>query len=182
MTYTQIRRKDRAVYDDAWIEAFLLRAPVITVSFTDGEQPHIKPTLFVYDPERRAVYFHATAFGRTTETLKAHPRAAFTAFEMGRLLPADRAMSFSLEYASVVAHGRIAVIENDEEATAGLQLLLDKYFPHLKPGEDYAPVHPEELKITAVFRFDIDDWAGKRKVVADDFPGAFFWGEEGSRS
>ena len=173
MSQTRIRRKDRAVYDDAWIEDFLKNAPVITVSFTDGQQPFIKPTLFVYDPGRHAVYFHATEFGRTTEVLKAHPQAALTAFEMGRLLPAKRAMDFSLEYASVVAYGEIAVIEDEDEAIYGLQLLLDKYFPHLKPGEDYAPTQPVELKVTAVFRLDIREWAGKQKKVDEDFPDAF---------
>lgn len=173
MSLTKIRRKDRSVNDDAWIAHFLQQAPVITIAFTDGEQPFIKPTLFVYDADRRAVYFHATEFGRTTNVLRTHPQAALTAFEMGRLLPAERAFDFSLEYASVVAYGEIAIIEEAEEAVYGLQLLLDKYFPHLKPGEDYAATRPDELKVTAVFRLDISEWAGKQKKVAEDFPGAF---------
>jgi nitroimidazol reductase NimA-like FMN-containing flavoprotein (pyridoxamine 5'-phosphate oxidase superfamily) len=167
MSLTKVRRKDRVVADDAWIADFLKQASVIVVGFTDGEQPFVKPTLFVYDDTRRAVYFHATEFGRTTEILRQHPKAALTAFEMGRLLPADRAMDFSVEYASVVAYGTVAVIEEEDEATYGLQLLLDKYFPHLESGEDYKPIMPVELKITAVFRLDITDWVGKQKVVRD---------------
>ncbi len=173
MPQPSVRRKDRAVQDDAWIADFLQQAPVITLAFGNGEQPMIKPTLFVYDPARHAVYFHATQFGHTTDVLRRHPRAALTAFEMGRLLPAKRAMDFSLEYASVVAYGEIAIIENEDEALHGLQLLLDKYFPHLKSGEDYTPAQPVELKVTAVFRLDINEWAGKQKKVAADFPGAF---------
>jgi len=170
MSLTKIRRKDRAVNDNAWIANFLQNAPVITISFTDGEQPFIRPTLFVYDPDRRAVYFHATEFGRTTEVLKAYPQAALTAFEMGRLLPAERAMDFSLEYASVAAYGQTVIIEDAEEAIYGLQLLLDKYFPHLKPGDDYAPTQPVELKVTAVFRLDIREWTGKQKKWRKIFP------------
>lgn len=175
MSLTQIRRKDRAIHDDAWIADFLRRAPVITLAFSDGDQPMIKPTLFVYDPARHAVYFHASEFGRTADVLSAHPQAALNAFEMGRLLPADRASNFSLEYASVVAYGEIAIIEDEDEAIHGLQLLLDKYFPHLKSGADYTPTQPVELEVTAVFRLDIREWAGKRKKVAEDFPGAFIY-------
>ena len=175
MPLTQIRRKDRAITDEAWIADFLQRSPVVVIGFTDGEQPFVKPTLFVYDPDRKAVYFHATEFGRTTEVLRQHPRATLTAFEMGRLLPADRAMDFSVEYDSVVAFGEIAIIKDADEATRGLQLLLDKYFPHLKSGQDYTPIQPDELKITSVFRLDIQEWVGKRKKVAEDFPGAFFY-------
>ena len=173
MPYTTIRRKDRVVNDDAWIREFLMRAPVISVSFTDGEQPFCKPTLFVYDPKRHAVYFHATQFGHTVEVMRAHPRATIMAFEMGRLLPADRAFDFSLEYASVVAYGKITLVEEAEEAYEGLQLLVDKYFSHLEPDKDYATAQPAELKVTAVFRLDIEAWVGKQKKVADDFPGAF---------
>ncbi len=173
MARNNIRRQDRAVNDDAWIADFLQRAPVISVAFSDGEQPLVKPTLFVYDARRHAVYFHATQFGRTTDVLPKHPQAALTAFEMGRLLPAPRAMNFSLEYASVVAYGQIAIVEDEDEAIYALQLLLDKYFPHLKTGDDYIPIQPEELKVTAVFRLDISEWAGKKKEVAEDFPGAF---------
>ncbi len=178
MTHTNVRRKDRAVTDDAWIAGFLHRASVIVLGLVDADQAYVKPTLFVYDDERRAVYFHATKFGRTTDTLRRSPAATFTAFEMGRLLPADRAMDFSVEYESVVAFGEIAIIDDEDEATYGLQLLLNKYFPHLKPGEDYASIQPVELKITAVFRFDIQAWVGKRKRVDDDFPGAFYYGQQ----
>ena len=175
MNLTNIRRKDRAITDHAWIADFVQRAPVIVVGFAEGDQPFVKPTLFVYDPDRHAVYFHATMFGRTADVLKRQPKATFTAFEMGRLLPAARAMDFSLEYESVVAFGEIAIIDDEDEAIYGLGLLLNKYFPHLKPGADYAPIQPVELKVTAVFRFDIQEWAGKRKRVDEDFSGAFFY-------
>jgi len=172
-SHTTIRRKDRGIYDDAWIAAFLQRVPAISLSFSDGQQPFCKPTLFVYDAQRHAVYFHATQFGHTVDVLRSHPRVSLMAFEMGRLLPAERAFSFSLEYASVVAYGNIALVEDGDEANYGLQLLVEKYFPHLQPDADYKRAQPEEIKVTAVFRLDIETWMGKQKKVADDFPGAF---------
>jgi len=54
-----------------------------------------------------------------------------------------------------------------------LQLVLDKYFPHLKSGEDYRPIVPEELNITLVYRLDIESWSGKQERAAENFPGAF---------
>ena len=92
---------------------------------------------------------------------------------MGRLLPADTAMEFGVEYASVVAFGPVRVLSDPAEAERALQLLLDRYFPHLKPGEDYQPIIPEELNITAVYRLDIEAWSGKEDTSPADFPGAF---------
>jgi nitroimidazol reductase NimA-like FMN-containing flavoprotein (pyridoxamine 5'-phosphate oxidase superfamily) len=83
-----------------------------------------------------------------------------------------------VEYAGVVVFGRVRVLDDAEEAKRALQRLLDKYFPHLKPGADYRPTTDEELARTAVYRLDIDQWSGKKKEVAADFPGAFRYGEQ----
>jgi hypothetical protein len=92
---------------------------------------------------------------------------------MGRLLPAERAIGFGVEYAGVVVFGRATIVTDSAEARRGLQLLLDKYFPHLRPGEDYAPATDEELKVTAVYRIEIESWSGKQHRAQADMPGAF---------
>ena len=94
---------------------------------------------------------------------------------MGRLLPAAEALEFSVEYAGVVAFGSGCVVMDPEEAERGLQLILDKYAPHLRPGRDYRPIAPEELKRTAVFRVDVEVWSGKKKEVEPEFPGAYLY-------
>ena len=73
----------------------------------------------------------------------------------------------------MVVFGVGRVVEEEEEATHALRILLEKYAPHLRYGEDYRHVTADELKRTAVFRVDIETWSGKQKEVAADFPGAF---------
>ena len=92
---------------------------------------------------------------------------------MGRMLPADEALEFSVEYAGVVVTGWATVVDDPAEQTRVLQALLDRYAPHLEAGEDYRPPVPEELERTAVYRVDIETWSGKEKVAEADFPGAF---------
>ena len=94
---------------------------------------------------------------------------------MGRLLPADEALEMSVEFNSVVVFGKAQVVKEPEEARRILQMLLDKYFSHLRPGQDYRPIQPQELKRTAVYRIQIEAWTGKRKQVEADFPGAFYY-------
>ena len=106
-------------------------------------------------------------------------KVAFTVYETGRLLPADQALEFSIEYGGVVVFGAASVVEDPEEAEYGLQLLLDKYAPHLTPGRDYRPITADEMKRTTVFRLDIESWSGKRKFVEHDFPGAYRYEDRG---
>jgi len=168
----EIRRKDRAE-EDAWIRAFLRHAAFGSLATVRDGQPFIVTRNFAYDETRHVIYLHGALEGRTHENVRADGRACFAASEMGRLLPADKAMHFGVEYAGVVVFGRATIVTDGAEAKRGLQLLLDKYFPHLRPGEDYAPATDEDLKATAVYRLEIESWSGKQKKAEADFPGAF---------
>jgi nitroimidazol reductase NimA-like FMN-containing flavoprotein (pyridoxamine 5'-phosphate oxidase superfamily) len=174
----QLRRPDRAVNEDAWITDLLRRAPVAVLATASDGQPFVNSNLFVYDAETDAIFMHTARTGRTPHNVGEEERVCLTVFEMGRLLPHTIAMEFSVEYSGVVVFGRASIVHGDE-AERGLQLLLDKYFPHLKPGRDYQPIIPPELKRTSVYKIAIDSWSGKRKQAAEDFPGAFWYGEKG---
>jgi hypothetical protein len=87
-----------------------------------------------------------------------------------------------VEYAGVAVFGAITQLTDNAEKEHGLQLLLDKYFPHMRPGRDYRPITPDELKRTAVYRLNIEQWSGKQKKVEADFPGAFYYEDSVSRA
>ena len=172
---TEMRRSDRAVTDEAWIKALLRRAPVGYMATVHGDQPFINSNIFVYDEPNHVIYMHTARVGRTPANVHHHEKICFTVTEMGRLLPADVALEFSVEYTGVMVFGTAVIVEDDVEATHGLQILLDKYAPHLTPGQDYRPPVAEELKRTAVYRINIDKWSGKKKEVEADFPGAYLY-------
>lgn len=173
---TAVRRSDRAVEDDDWIRSMLHRAAFGHLATVHEGQPFINVNLFVYDEEANVIYMHTARYGRTRANVEGDENVCFTVAEMGRLLPADVALDFSVEYRSVVVFGRASTVDDQAEATSALQRLLDKYFPHLEPGSDYRPPVPAELKRTTVHRIAIDEWSGKKKEV-EEFPGAFTYGD-----
>lgn len=170
--YTKIRRKERGK-DNAWIIIFLARAEFGTMATSQGDQPFLVTRNFAYDEAAQAIYMHGAKKGRTYESAMKAPRVCFSASKAGRLLPGDRAVNFGTEFGGVVAFGRLRVVESLDEAKHGLQLLCDKYFPHLKPDVDYETTTDADLKVTAVLRIDIESWSGKERTAPDDFPGAF---------
>lgn len=179
---SQVRRTDRAVEDENWIRAFLHRTAVGVLATVDNGQPFLNSNLFVYDEAAHAIYMHTATHGRTHDNIEGGGLVCFTATEMGRLLPAREALEFSVEYASVVVFGVGELVTARDECLHGLQLLLDKYAPHLRPGQDYRPITDGELKRTAVYRIDITEWSGKKKEVAPDFPGAFLFGGHSAKT
>ena len=98
---------------------------------------------------------------------------------MGRLLPADTALEFSVEYSGVVVFGSARVLDDPDQARHALELLLEKYFRHLKAGADYRAITADELRRTTVYEVRIESRSGKHKEVDSEFPGAFLYSDLG---
>ncbi len=169
---TQIRRRDRAITDETWIEHFLAVAPFGFLATSNRGQPFINPLSFVYSPKERAVFIHTAHKGRINTNLTANAKCCFCVAHMGRLLPAERGAEFSVEYASVVAFGRISFLGGREPRERALYLLLKKYFPSMSAPNDYEPFDEREVDGVCVLRLDIDEWSGKINRKPPTFPGA----------
>jgi nitroimidazol reductase NimA-like FMN-containing flavoprotein (pyridoxamine 5'-phosphate oxidase superfamily) len=177
--HTDMRRRDRAVTDDAWIRRFLAEAPEGVLATSLDGQPFTHINTFVYDEATHAIYLHTAGKGRLRANIEANDRVSFCASRMGRLLPADTAREMSVEYDSVIAFGRASIVTDLALAREKMQMLLDKYFGHLRPGRDYRPITDAEIKEISVIRIAIDAWSAKRKEAEPDFPGAFDFGDRG---
>lgn len=168
-----VRRRDRSKPEE-WVRELIERAPYgFMATVGDAGQPFLNSNIFVYRADEHCIYLHTHRTGRTRDNFEGSEPVVFAVAAMGRLLPAPEALEFSVEYAGVTAFGRGRVVEDSDEAKRALQMLLDKYAPHLRPDRDYRATTDDELKRTAVFRIDIEAWSGKQKEVEADFPGAF---------
>ncbi len=157
-----VRRRDRAVEDDAWVRDFLLRAQYGSVATEAAGQPFINPVVFVYEPESHALFFHTGREGQIFANLAANPRLCFGASHLLGLRPGASAAQFDVAYESVAVFGRAELVEEREEAARVLRLILEKYFPELRYGEDYAAAASDQLARTAVWRVPVRVWRGKR--------------------
>lgn len=159
-----MRRSDRAILDETSIIKILLEGQVAYIATCNGSQPYVSPNLYWYDSDKRTIYFHTAAEGRTRTNVENNPKVSASMATMGRLLPAGNAIEFSVEYSSVCVFGAARIVDSEEEARKALQGLLEKYFPDRKSGEDYRPITRDEISLTTVFAIEIESWSGKRKV------------------
>ena len=156
-----VRRVDHAC-DDDWTRDFLIQAQIGHVATRWDDQPFITPVNFWYDPERHEIYFHTHLTGRLRANSERDEKVCFEASKFGEFLPSNVALEFSMQYESVVAFGKIRVLEDNEDRRRALYGLIAKYFPEMKPGEHYRPITGMELKRTTVFAIAIESWSGKR--------------------
>lgn len=171
----EIRLAKHAITEEAEVKALLSRGAFATLATVHDDQPFLTPLLYVYIEADHALYFHTAQVGRTRANVAFQPKAAVNVSEFGRILPHWEALEFNVEYNSVTVFGDVEMLTEPAAAERALQALLDKYAPHLLPGRDYRPIQPEELKRTAVYKLEIQDWSAKRQHEPDEYPGAFYY-------
>ena len=170
---TQIRNKDYMVHDEKQIKDLLISSAFGSMASIHNDQPFLIPLLYVYIEEDHAIYFHGAAVGRTRANIEHNPNVCFNVTDFGRVLPAETIFEYSIEYRSATVFGRASRIDSLEERERVLIDLSRKFAPHHEYGVDYPKISADELKATAIFKIDIEEWSGKQNLESPDFPNAF---------
>jgi nitroimidazol reductase NimA-like FMN-containing flavoprotein (pyridoxamine 5'-phosphate oxidase superfamily) len=147
--------------EDDWIKKFLQRGQIAHIATHWDDQPFITPTNYLYDEANHRIIFHSNLSGRVRSNIDRHPQVCVEISEMGKLLPSNVALEFSVQYRSVMVFGRVSVIEDDNEKREVLHRLIAKYFSGMEPGREYRPATDKELRRTSVYEIKIDSWSGK---------------------
>ena len=172
---TAFQRRPHLTKDDTWIRAFLKQAQVGHIATSVENQPFLNPTTFWYDEENHQIVFHSNIAGRVRSNIEINPKVSLEASELGKLLPSNVALEFSLQFRSVILFGTARIITDPEEAKKLLYGLLSKYFPAMSAGKEYREITDKELRATSVYAIKIKEWSGKenweeRADQSDEWP------------
>lgn len=162
VTPPNYQRHPEYACSDEWIREFLRHALVGHVATRWENQPFITPTLFYFAADKHTIYIHANIVGRLRANADHFPEVCFETSHYGELLPSNAALEFGLQYESVIAFGKIHIVEDEAKKEHALYRLIEKYFPDLHPGLDYRPITAKELQRTSVLAIVIESWSGKR--------------------
>jgi nitroimidazol reductase NimA-like FMN-containing flavoprotein (pyridoxamine 5'-phosphate oxidase superfamily) len=155
------QRRPHLTRDGEWIRAFLKEAKVGHVATSLHDQPFLTPTTFWYDEENHQIVFHSNVAGRIRSNIESNPKVSMEASELGKLLPSNVALEFSLQFRSVVIFGTARIISDPVEARKMLYGLISKYFPKMTAGREYREITDKELRATSIYAIKIEAWSGK---------------------
>lgn len=161
--------------DDEWIRAFLHTARVGHIASARDGQPFLNPSTFWFDEVNHQIIFHSNVSGRMRSNIESNPKVCFEASELGKMLPANVALEFSLQFRSVIIFGNARLISDSEEARRVMYGLIHKYFPAMTAGKEFREITAKELKRTSVYAIKIEEWSGKenwkdRADQSDEWP------------
>jgi hypothetical protein len=137
---TAFQRRPHLTRDDDWIRIFLHSAKIGHIATSMDGQPFINPTMFWYDEENHQIVFHSNVAGRVRSNVESNPNVSLEASELGKFLPSNVALEFSLQFRSVVVFGTARLVDDPAEARQLLYGLIGKYFPAMTAGKEYREI------------------------------------------
>jgi uncharacterized protein len=158
---TAFQRLPEYTRDDEWIRVFLRGARVAHISSSRDGQPFLTPSTFWFDEGNHRIIFHSNIAGRIRSNIEASPKVCIEVSELGKMLPSNVALEFSLQFRSVVVFGAARLVDDPQEARRVLYGLIHKYFPLMTPGREFREITDKELRSTSVYTVQIEEWSGK---------------------
>lgn len=154
-----MRRSDREIKEYADIVSVIKSCDVCRLALNDEEYPYIIPLNFGFDDKNAApaLYFHSANEGTKLNLIRKDCRASFEMDCGHRLVPDYDAKMCTMEFESVIGYGKITILSDDEKKEA-LKILMKQYH------HDEFPINDKVLPMTTVFRLDIENMTGKRRV------------------
>lgn len=122
----------------------------------DNGYPYAVPISYVYADGK--LYFHSAKTGHKVDAVRGCEKASFCVIAADDVHPSE----FTTYFRSVIAFGKIQIVESEDERIYAASLLGDKY----NPGDDSGLQKELEkgLSHMLVLRFDIDHLTGKEAI------------------
>lgn len=122
----------------------------------DGGYPYAVPLSYVYADG--AIIFHSAVQGHKIDAIKRDSRCSFCVIDQDEIKPAE----FTTHFRSVIAFGRIHILDSTNEKVHALRLLGRRY----SPGDEHGLQHEidKSLDHVMLLRLDIEHMTGKEAI------------------
>lgn len=156
--FNQPRNRRQASHDEALIAAILDAGIVGHVGFVAGGRPMVMPMAYARGPG--CIWLHGGAKARITR-MADDALLSMTVTLLDGIVAARSGYHHSMNYRSVVVHGRGRRITEEAERETALDAIID----HLLPGRsrEIRAMNAQEHKATGVFALEIEAASVKQR-------------------
>ena len=156
MEFRDMRRKRQQLSDEESI-SILQKATSGTLALLgDGGYPYAVPISYVYDDGK--LYFHSAMSGHKVDAIRNCDKASFCVIDQDCVRPAE----YTTYFRSVIAFGRIRIVEDESEKLAIARILGNRYNPNQEDALQKELEHG--LARMLAIRFDIEHLTGKEAI------------------
>ena len=156
MEFRSMRRKRQQLSEEKSI-GILQKSTAGTLALLgDGGYPYAVPISYVYAEGK--LYFHSALSGHKVDAIRKCDKASFCVIDKDDVQPEK----YTTYFRSVIAFGRIHIIEDEQEKLETARLLGDRYNPNQE--EALQKEIEKGLSRMVMIRFDIEYLTGKQAI------------------
>ena len=152
-------KREFAITDPGRIRQILDTAKILRLGLAVDNEPYVVPMNYGYRMEegKLTLYLHSAVRGKKLDMLKANPNVFFeldcdhVPFE--GTLPCQ----YGISYASVMGKARATIVEDVEEKTEAMSILMKT-----QTGKDFT-FDDKMVSIVSVIRIDIPEYTAKER-------------------
>lgn len=126
--FREMRRKNQLLTDEECIEILNSSTSGTLALLGDNDYPYSVPISYVYNDGK--LYFHSALTGHKIDAINMHSKASFCVIAQDKVVPEK----YTTYFRSVIAFGKICVIDNDAKKLRAIEILAEKYSPQLAEG------------------------------------------------
>ena len=147
----------REALDEASVKEILEKGTsgVLALQGEDG-YPYAVPMSYFYDGKDK-IYFHGAKKGYKMDMVKQCDKASFCVIGKDQVVPEE----YTSYFKSVIAFGRVRVMDDEKEIRSMIEKLADKYYPAGTEEERNAMID-SEWNILGMIEFTIEHISGKQ--------------------
>ena len=151
-----MRRKRQQLSDEESI-GLLQKATSGTLALLgEGGYPYAVPVSYAYDDGK--LYFHSAMSGHKVDAIRNCDKASFCIIDQDHVSPSE----YTTYFRSVIAFGRIRIVEDETEKLAIARILGNRYNPNQEEALQKELEHG--LSRMLAIRFDIEHLTGKEAI------------------
>ena len=152
--FRPMRRSRQALGADACRDVLARGASGVLALLGDGGWPYAVPLSYAFDGEK--LYFHCAREGHKLDAIRREARASFCVVDRDEVVPEE----YTTYFRSVIAFGRVRVVEDEAQKRAAIELLARRYFPQ-DSAENRRRAIEREWAGLCMLEMDIEHMSGK---------------------
>ena len=155
--FRPMRRSAQALGVDACREVLSRGTSGVLALLGDGGWPYAVPMSYAFDGEK--LYFHCAREGHKLDAIRREARASFCVVDRDEVVPEE----YTTYFRSVIAFGRVRVLEDEAQKRAAIELLARRYFPQ-DSAENRRRAIEREWAGLCMLEMDIEHMSGKEAI------------------
>ncbi|MDE7250986.1 MAG: pyridoxamine 5'-phosphate oxidase family protein [Lachnospiraceae bacterium] len=155
--FREMRRKKQILSEEETIELLNRGTSGVLALSGDDDYPYAVPISYVYCDSK--LYFHGAKSGHKIDAIKKCDKASFCVIDKDDVVPEE----YTTYFRSVIAFGKIRIMEDEAEMRKAVELLAQKYYP-ASSNEERSIAIDREWKPLCMIEFIIEHLSGKEAI------------------